>query len=84
MNKIPLRKFVPAIFWFLIVMVLLFTPGSDLPKVDNWFNIPFFDKYVHVGIFTILAFLCKPSLAIGASWASSGLRQGAHGFSGAA
>ena len=57
MNNIPLRKFVPAIVWFLIVMVLLFTPGSDLPKVDNWFNIPFFDKYVHVGIFTVLAFL---------------------------
>ena len=57
MNNIPSRKFVPAIIWFLIVMVLLFTPGSDLPKVDNWFNIPFFDKYVHVGIFAVLAFL---------------------------
>lgn len=67
------KRFIPAIIWFLIVLVLLFLPGSDLPKVDDWFNMIHFDKWVHIGIFSVLAFLfmfpiIRSSLSATAKW----------------
>ena len=49
-------SFVPAIAWFLISVVLLALPGDDLPSV-HLFNIPYFDKVIHLGMFFLLTFL---------------------------
>ncbi|MEI8058792.1 MAG: VanZ family protein [Ferruginibacter sp.] len=51
------KKFIPGIAWFLLVLILICTPGEDLPKVDNWLIEIDFDKFIHVGIFGVLAFL---------------------------
>ena len=56
-KKPRVRKFIPAIAWFMLVLVLLCLPGSQLPSVDDWLNKIYFDKWVHVGLFSILAFL---------------------------
>jgi VanZ family protein len=49
-------SFLPGIAWFIISVVLLALPGDDLPHNDL-FNIPFFDKYVHFGMFFMLTAL---------------------------
>jgi hypothetical protein len=51
------KKFIPGITWFLVVMVLLFTPGNDLPEVGDWFARINFDKFIHMGVFGLLTFL---------------------------
>lgn len=51
------KKFIPGIAWFFFVLVLLCLPGSDIPSVDDWMNKIFFDKWVHTGLFSIMAFL---------------------------
>ena len=51
------KKFIPGIAWFFLVTFLLCLPGSDLPTVEDWFNKIYFDKWVHVGLFVVLAFL---------------------------
>ena len=57
LNKPGFKKFIPGICWFIFVMFLLFLPGSNLPSVGGWFNTVYFDKWVHAGLFAILAFL---------------------------
>ncbi|MGI8637169.1 MAG: VanZ family protein [Segetibacter sp.] len=53
-------SFLPAIAWFIISVVLLALPGNDLPQSD-FFNIPFFDKYIHTIMFFVLTVLfCYP------------------------
>ena len=51
------RKFIPGIAWFFIVLILMCLPGDDLPKVENWFHLIHGDKFIHVGVFAVLAFL---------------------------
>jgi VanZ family protein len=51
-----LSSFLPGISWFVLSVILLSLPGDDLPHND-FFNIPFFDKYVHLGMFFILTTL---------------------------
>ena len=59
-SHIPFKRFLPGIAWFFILSVLVFIPGSDVPKVD-WLKIPQFDKLVHAGLFGGLVFLfCWP------------------------
>lgn len=59
-NKVSLVKFIPAIIWFGVVLVLIWIPGHDLPHSEFLFKIDF-DKFVHVGIFGLLAVLfCWP------------------------
>jgi VanZ family protein len=51
------RYFIPAILWFIISTILLTLPGSSLPK-EQWLdNIPWFDKWVHIGMFAIMVVL---------------------------
>jgi hypothetical protein len=57
MRKIPLKKFLPGIAWFFIVLLLTCMPGNDVPKIGWLDNIYFFDKWVHAGLFGGLAFL---------------------------
>jgi len=60
-NSYPLpltvKKFIPGIAWFFVVLVLVCLPGSTLPTPENWLNAIYFDKWVHVGLFGGLGFL---------------------------
>jgi len=56
MNRINITKFIPGIAWFFVVLVLLFMPGKDVPS-NNFFDKIYFDKWVHTGIFGLLALL---------------------------
>ena len=55
-----LKLFLPGIIWFILSFFLLAMPGDNLPE-SGLFDIPFFDKYVHFGMFFLLTFLfCYP------------------------
>jgi len=45
--------FIAAIFWLIVCTVLLTIPGSAIPKV-SWFHKIALDKWVHIGMFSIL------------------------------
>ena len=71
---IPLKKFIPGIAWFFLVLILLCLPGYDLPKADDWMSAVYFDKWVHTGLFSVLAFLfmmpyCKSNVTYKNKWA---------------
>jgi hypothetical protein len=58
--SIKLIKFLPAIVWFLLVLVLICLPGDDIPDA-GWLSIVDFDKIVHGGLFGGMVFLfCLP------------------------
>jgi VanZ family protein len=46
-----------ALTWFLLVTLLLCLPGSSLPEED-WLDKIWFDKWVHIFLFGMLAWLC--------------------------
>jgi VanZ family protein len=48
--------FLPAVVFFVITVFLLTLPGSSFPK-SHFFDIPYFDKWVHIGLFGTLCFL---------------------------
>ena len=50
-------SFIPAIVWLIISTILLTIPGSALPQ-ENWLGKIWFDKWVHIGMFSIMVFLC--------------------------
>ena len=54
---ISIKKFIPGIAWFFLVLTLLCLPGSEFPKKIDWLEKIYFDKWVHMGLFGILAFL---------------------------
>lgn len=47
-----------AVAWFIVMCILFFLPGSDLPQA-NWLDAIYFDKWVHIGLFAILTFLWR-------------------------
>ena len=47
-----------AISWIVIISILFFLPGSTLPK-EGWLSKIYFDKWVHIGFFTVLLFLWR-------------------------
>jgi VanZ family protein len=49
-------SFIPAILWFIISIALLIIPGTAFPK-ENWLDKIWFDKWVHIGMFSILVIL---------------------------
>lgn len=51
------KKFTPGIAWFFLVLLLICLPGTEIPTPETWLNDIFFDKWVHFGLFGILAFL---------------------------
>jgi hypothetical protein len=57
LKGIPFTKFIPGIIWFIVVLVLITLPGKDFPKVDDWYHRWYVDKWIHSGIFGVLAFL---------------------------
>ena len=54
---ISFKKLLPGIAWFFLLLILICLPGDDLPKGNNWMNAVYFDKWVHTGLFSVLAFL---------------------------
>ena len=55
MKKIK-PSLIPAAGWFIISAILFTLPGSAFPK-ENWLDKIWFDKWVHIGIFTVLVAL---------------------------
>lgn len=45
-----------AIFWLILSTVLFTLPGSAFPK-ENWLSKIWFDKWVHIGLFSIMLVL---------------------------
>ncbi len=45
-----------AFGWLFFCTVMFCMPGNALPET-RLINIPFFDKWVHIGLFTVLSFL---------------------------
>ncbi len=54
MKKIK-PSFGPLVLWFIISTILLTLPGSAFPQ-ENWLGKIWFDKWVHIGMFAIMAF----------------------------
>lgn len=50
-----------TILWALVIMVLTFTPGPNLPPLPHWELISF-DTFVHTVIFGVLIFLLANTL----------------------
>ena len=70
---VSVKKFIPGIAWFFLVLILICLPGDDLPKTEDWMSAIFFDKWVHAGLFFVLAFLfmkpvCKSNLPNKDQW----------------
>ncbi len=63
MKAIKIIKFIPGIAWFFVVLVLLCMPGKDVPSV-GWLDKIYFDKWVHCGIFGLLALLFMLPIAL--------------------
>lgn len=57
LKESPVKKFIPGIAWFFLVLILICLPGSEIPPVESWLNVIYFDKWVHVGLFAVLSFL---------------------------
>ncbi len=57
LKDIGIKKFAPAIVFFIVVLILVALPESDLPNTHSWFQFSFFDKWVHAIMFGFLTFL---------------------------
>ncbi len=51
-----LKKFIPAIVWFIVVTTLFLIPGSEFPQED-WFEKIYLDKLVHIVFIFLLVYL---------------------------
>ncbi len=56
-KRSSVKRFIPGIAWFFLVLFLICLPGTDMPKVASWLNGIYFDKWVHIGLFSFLTFL---------------------------
>ncbi len=54
-----LRATVPAVLWFILIMVLLSLPGKSFPTIQIWRP----DKLAHIGLFGMQALLLWVALA---------------------
>ena len=57
LTSIPIKKFIPGIAWFFLILILICLPGSKIPTVETWLNDIYFDKWVHTGLFAVLVLL---------------------------
>lgn len=58
--RIAIKSFWPAIVWLILSSIAFCLPGQVLPEED-WFGIIQLDKWIHVGLFTVMVFLwCLP------------------------
>lgn len=63
MKPITFKQFVPGIAWFFVVLVLICMPGRDIPSA-SWFDKIYLDKWVHTGVFGLLALLFMLPIAL--------------------
>src|SRR5215831_19953553 len=56
MSRSRALHFIPGVIWLIIIFILLTIPGPDIPK-SHFFDIVYFDKWVHIGLFGILMIL---------------------------
>jgi hypothetical protein len=56
--------FTPAILWWAFVLILMCTPGRDLPKLGSWTELISLDKIIHICIFGFMAYLFMRPLAL--------------------
>jgi hypothetical protein len=49
------KIFIPGIAWFFLVLILMCMPAADIPSFDTWLKKIYFDKWVHMGLFGVLA-----------------------------
>jgi glycopeptide antibiotics resistance protein len=60
--RITIKSFWPAIVWLILSSIAFCLPGKALPQND-WFAIIQLDKWIHVGLFSVMIFLwCLPLL----------------------
>lgn len=59
------RRLLLAIAAFIFFSILFCLPGSSIPK-DDWLGKIWADKWVHIGIFTVLVFLWSFALEVAA------------------
>jgi VanZ family protein len=59
-----LKSKVLAIAWLLLMCILFVIPGSALPE-QNWFADIQLDKWVHIGLFSVLVFLWASAFDLG-------------------
>jgi hypothetical protein len=52
------KNYYKTIIWVLIMLYILFSPPSAIPKT-GLFNLPHFDKFVHFTMFAALVFLFR-------------------------
>lgn len=57
-STLSYKNFFPAFTWFLIITIATCLPGTDLPKA-GWLAQIHVDKWVHMGMFVGLTFLCS-------------------------
>jgi hypothetical protein len=57
LKESPVKKFIPGIAWFFLILILICLPGSKLPTVETWLNDIYFDKWIHTGLFAVLVLL---------------------------
>ncbi len=62
-KEIGIKKFIPGIAWFFVILVIICTPGDKLPEVDNWLIQINYDKLIHLVFFALLAFLFMHPIA---------------------
>lgn len=55
--RLSVKKFIPGIAWFFLLLFLICLPGSAIPPVETWLDVIYFDKWVHAGLFAVLTFL---------------------------
>jgi hypothetical protein len=48
--KPKFKFFIPAIVWFITIFILLVMPSDDIPT-STFFDLIYFDKWVHAGLF---------------------------------
>lgn len=68
MKPLTLKSFIPGIIWFLVILVLICTPGNELPEPKGWWqwiNLIHIDKLIHMGIFAVLVILFSWPVARG-------------------
>jgi glycopeptide antibiotics resistance protein len=56
-----MRHFWLPLIWFFVILALCATPGKDIPHI-SFLEILAFDKWVHAGIFFVLAVLLMRAL----------------------
>jgi hypothetical protein len=60
-HNLSFKRFIPGIAWFIVVCIILFLPGHDVPQMGDWLQQMDFDKLIHLSMFAILiTLICWP------------------------